>query len=137
MKFYTLAVVTLCAVFALAARPASTEERLGESGPQLAHMVYFTLAEDNAENQKKLVDACLKYLGDHPGTVYFSVGTLAEDFKRDLNDLKFDVALNLVFKDKAAHDTYQTSDRHTEFVEKNKELWSTVRVFDSYLAEKE
>lgn len=101
--------------------------------PQLAHMVFFTLAERNAANQQKLVDACEKYLGDHEGTVYFSVGTMAEDFKRDVNDRDFDVALHLVFKDKAAHDKYQTHERHLKFIEENKALWGKVRVFDSYV----
>jgi len=101
--------------------------------PQLGHMVFFTLAERNAANQQKLVDACEKYLGDHEGTVYFSVGTLAEDFKRDVNDRDFDVALHLVFKDKAAHDKYQTHERHLKFIEENKALWSKARVFDSYI----
>ena len=34
---------------------------------------------------------------------------------------------------KAAHDTYQDHPRHLRFIEENKELWSKVRVFDSYL----
>jgi hypothetical protein len=38
-----------------------------------------------------------------------------------------------VFKDKAAHDKYQTHERHLKFIEENKALWGKVRVFDSYI----
>lgn len=100
----------------------------------LAHMVFFTLANKSEANAQKLVDACHQYLDGHEGTVYFSVGTRAEEFDREVNATDFDVALHLVFEDKAAHDTYQEHPRHLEFIEKNKDLWSTVRVYDSYVA---
>ncbi|RUL86330.1 Dabb family protein [Tautonia sociabilis] len=100
----------------------------------LAHMVFFTLANRSEEDAQKLVDACQKYLSGHEGTVYFSVGTRAEELDRDVNVTDFDVALHLVFDSKAAHDTYQEHPRHLEFIEKNRSLWSGVRVFDSYLA---
>ena len=102
--------------------------------PQLAHMVYFKLKEPTGDNKEKLVVACKEYLSGHEGTVYFSVGVLAKDLDRDVNDLDFDVSLNLVFRNKAAHDTYQTHPRHLKFIEENKESWAGVRVFDSYLA---
>ena len=54
---------------------------------------------------------------------------------RPVNDKDFDVALNLVFRNKAAHDTYQSHARHQKFIEKCQANWDKVRVFDSYLAE--
>lgn len=105
--------------------------------PQLAHMVFFTLADDTPDNQHKLVAACDKYLTGHDGTVYYSAGAIAQDFDRDVNDRDFDVALHVVFANKAAHDKYQTHPRHLKFIEENKELWSKVRVFDSYVSGKE
>ncbi len=107
--------------------------RLTAAEPQLAHMVFFTLAEDNAANRESLVAACQKHLSDHEGTVHFSAGSIADDLNREVNDRDFDVALHLVFANKAAHDKYQTHPQHLEFIEKNKHLWSSVRVFDSYL----
>ncbi len=101
--------------------------------PHLAHMVFFTLAEDTPKHREQLVAACQKYLSDHEGTVYFSAGTIAEEFDRDVNDTKFDVALHLVFVNKAAHDKYQTHPQHLKFIDENKQLWSGVRVFDSYV----
>jgi hypothetical protein len=102
--------------------------------PQLAHTVYFKLKESSGDAKEKLVVACRKYLSGHEGTVYFSVGVVAKDLDREVNDRDFDVSLNLVFRNKAAHDTYQTHPRHLKFIEENKDSWSGVRVFDSYLA---
>jgi Stress responsive A/B Barrel Domain len=108
---------------------AADEKKVGEG--QLAHMVFFTLADPNESNRKRLVEACKKYLDKHEGVVYFSVGTLNSELKRPENDQQYDVALHLVFKDKAAHDRYQVHARHKAFIDDNKALWSKVRVFDS------
>lgn len=99
---------------------------------QLAHMVYFTL--NDASETDTLVEGCMKYLTNHPGLVYFSVGKRAEEFDRPVNDQQFHVALHAVFESKEAHDAYQTSPRHLEFIERCKALWKQVRVFDSYVA---
>jgi hypothetical protein len=99
--------------------------------PMIGHMVFFTLKESNPSNRQKLVDACKKYLDKHEGVVYFSSGALAEEFKREVNDRDWDVALHLVFKDKATHDKYQDHPRHQDFINENKETWKKVRVFDS------
>lgn len=100
---------------------------------QLAHMVFFTLKEPTAANRDALVAGCKKYLGGHKGTVHFSVGTRGKEFDRDVNATDWDVALHLVFENKAAHDTYQEHPRHLKFIEENKNLWGKVRVYDSYL----
>lgn len=120
-------ITTTAAVLAL----VSFAGQLDAAEPQLAHMVFFTLAEDTEENRDKLVAACQEYLSDHEGTVYFSVGVINEDLDREVNDRDFDVALHLVFANPKAHDTYQNHPRHLKFIEENKDLWSTVRVFDS------
>jgi Stress responsive A/B Barrel Domain len=99
----------------------------------LAHMVYFTLNESTPANADALVAACHKYLSGHPGTLYFSVGKLNPDLKRPVNDTGYDVALNVVFKDMAAHDAYQIAPRHLDFVKENKANWKSVRVCDSDL----
>ena len=107
--------------------------RLDAREPQLAHMVFFTLAEDSKENRDTLIAACQKYLTGHEGTVYFSAGSLADDLDREVNDREFHVSLHLVFANKKAHDTYATHPRHRQFIDQQKQLWSKVRVFDSYL----
>ena len=98
-----------------------------------AHIVFFTLKESTAENRDALVAACHKYLAGHEGEVYFSVGVLSEDLDRPVNDRGFHVAAHMIFKDRAAHDVYQTHPRHLEFIEEFLPKLETVRVFDSDL----
>jgi hypothetical protein len=124
-------VVTLVAAGIVGLVGREKSHAADEDGSMLAHMVYFTLKDKSADAKGKLVAACKKYLSKHAGTVYFSAGTLAEDLKREVNDRDFDVALHLVFKNRAAHDQYQTAKRHEQFIEENKENWTKVRVFDS------
>jgi hypothetical protein len=115
---------------------AYPDEKEASAEPMLGHMVFFTLNDSTPENRKKLVDACDKYLSDHDGTVYYSAGVVAEEFDRPVNVRDFDVALHVVFKDKAAHDVYQTHERHIQFIDENKSTWKQVRVFDSHIAGK-
>ena len=68
----------------------------------LSHDVYFSLKDNSPEAKRKLVAACKKYLSGHPGEVFFAAGTLAEEISWDISDRDFDVALHIVFKDKAA-----------------------------------
>lgn len=97
----------------------------------LGHMVYFTLKDRSSANIAKLVEACKKYLTGHPGTVLFAAGTLVPDLTRPVNQLDFDVALQLVFESREAHDAYQQDPRHLQFIEENKASWEKVRVFDA------
>jgi hypothetical protein len=98
---------------------------------KIGHMVYFSLKDNSPEAKRKLVEACRKYLAKHDGVIFFAAGTLAEEFNRPVNDRDFDVALHLVFKDKASHDKYQDAPSHNQFIEENKANWKKVRVFDS------
>jgi hypothetical protein len=97
----------------------------------LAHNVYFSLKDNSNPAQEKLLAACKKYLKGHPGTMFFSCGSLAQELKREVNDRDFDVALHVVFQDQAFHDKYQADRRHLQFIAENKENWKKVRVFDS------
>jgi hypothetical protein len=108
--------------------------RAAEPGKMLSHDVYFSLTDNSPEAKEKLIAACKKYLSGHPGTVWFAVGPLGEEFQRDVNDRDFDVALHLVFKNKAAHDQYAKAERHLKFIEEIKPNRKKVRVFDSYVA---
>jgi hypothetical protein len=100
---------------------------------QVGHMVFFKLKDSTEANRAKLVAACDKYLSGHDGVIYYSAGVIGDDFRRDVNDRDFDVALHVVFADKAAHDQYQTAPRHLKFIEECKPDWAKVRVFDSYI----
>lgn len=129
MTRFAVAVVVVGLALSFSARGVAAEKE----NRMLAHDVYFTLQDNSPEAQRRLVDACRKYLAGHPGTVWFSAGTRAPDFGRDVNDLDFEVALQIVFRDKAAHDQYQQDERHQQFIAESKANWKRVRVFDSYL----
>jgi hypothetical protein len=99
----------------------------------LSHDVYFTLQDASDAAADRLVVACHKYLKDHPGVLFFAAGRLAPEFQRPVNDRAFQVALHVVFTDKAAHDAYQQAPSHVKFIEENRANWAQVRVFDSYV----
>src|SRR5262249_30988511 len=100
----------------------------------LAHNVFFSLLDRSPAACQRLVTACQKYLAPHAGIVYFASGTRAAELARDVNDLDFDVGLHVVFSDQAAHDQYQNSEPHHQFIAENKANWRKVRVFDSVVA---
>ena len=101
-----------------------------EGKNMLVHNVYFKLKQSNEANRQKLVAACDKYLSDHPGTVFYTAGTVS-DLDRPVNDRDWDVGLHVIFKDQAAHDAYQDAPKHLKFIEENKDTWAKVRVFDT------
>lgn len=125
--------VHLAVILAIAVASVALAQATAAAEPQLAHMVFFTLKDSSDQAREKLVAACNKDLSDHEGTVYFSAGARANDMNRDLNVQDFDVALHLVFKNKAAHDKYAKHPRHLKFIKENREAWTRVRVFDSYV----
>jgi hypothetical protein len=100
---------------------------------KLAHHVFFQLTDRSPQAIASLVDACHKYLDDHPGVEYFAVGTRTPDLVRPVNDQVFDVSLHVVFATRADHDAYQTAPRHLQFIEEQRGNWASVRVCDSDL----
>jgi hypothetical protein len=98
---------------------------------KLAHIVYLTLKDKSPAAVQKQVELCKKYLTDHSGALFFAVGTRTPDLNREVNDKEFDVALHVVFKDRPAHDRYQSDPRHLKFIEESKPNWAKARVFDA------
>ena len=128
LVFGSLAQAALCFVVAMSASSSADQQ-----GAVRAHDVFFTLNDSTPETRKALVDACETYLTGHEGTVFFAAGTRTTELTRDVNDTDFDVSLHIYFEDEAAHELYQKHPRHAEFIEKMKDNWKTVRVFDSWV----
>ena len=97
----------------------------------LAHNVFFTLKDKSPEAIQTLVDSGKEFLSGHPGTVFFAMGSLNTELDRPVNDRQFEVALHVIFDSRESHDQYQVHQRHTDFIEANKDNWQQVRVFDS------
>ena len=98
---------------------------------QLTHCVFFALKDSTPENRQALLDDCNTYLRRPDGVVSLYAGARVSDLTRPVNDGDFDVSLVVVFVDRAAHDVYQDHPEHLAFIERNKETWKSVRVFDS------
>lgn len=96
----------------------------------LVHNVFFALKDRSPAAVQSLIDACKRYLTDHPGTVFFAAGGCS-DLARAVNDRDYDVALHLAFDSRESHDAYQTAPRHEQFIAEQKHNWAKVRVFDS------
>ena len=99
---------------------------------RLAHHVFFTLQDSSDQAVADLIAACQKHLDNHDGLIDFAVGRRDPELNREVN-AKFDVSLHCVFESRAAHDVYQTAERHLQFIEEQKANWSGVQVYDSNL----
>lgn len=100
--------------------------------PRLAHHVFFSLEDSSEAKIFSLIASCQKYLDGHEGVVDFAVGRRDPDLNRPVN-AHYHVSLHVVFRDRAAHDVYQTASRHLEFIALEKANWKQVQVFDSLL----
>ncbi len=98
----------------------------------VSHNVYFALTDASEKAVQTLIADCHTYLRPIPGIVYFSVGSILEEHQRDVNVRNFHVGIHVTFADKAAHDAYQACDLHNEFVDRNKDNWKDVKVYDMY-----
>jgi uncharacterized protein YceK len=97
----------------------------------LSHNVYFTLNDASDEKVTELINECHTYLKKHPGVMFFAAGQLSPEQDRRVNIRNFHVSLMVVFNSVESHDLYQTAPDHLTFIERNKDNWKEVRVFDS------
>src|SRR5262245_14860397 len=100
MKNVAIGVLAFCLASVLAVDALARFR--GAAEPKLAHMVFFELKDHSKEARQKFIASCEKYLSRHEGTVYFSVGTRAEDVDERVSVKDFDVALHVVFAGKEA-----------------------------------
>jgi hypothetical protein len=97
----------------------------------LFHSVFFSLHDRSDAAVGKLLGDCRKYLSNHAGILFFACGTPNQELTRPVNDRDFDVALQIAFDSKTAHDAYQDAAIHQRFISENKPNWRLVRVFDA------
>lgn len=82
-----------------------------------SHVVIFWTDPANPRAADDLVAGAQKYLSGIPDIQAFHCGKMVPSH-RPVVDQSYQVALNLTFPDKAAHDRYQAHPQHVEFVEK-------------------
>jgi hypothetical protein len=82
-----------------------------------SHVVIFWTKPENPRAADELIAGTEKYLKPIPGALSFHIGRMAPSH-RPVVDQSYQVALNVIFKDKKAQDDYQVHPLHTEFIEK-------------------
>ncbi len=106
------------------------EKKMSESKYGFIHIVFFWLDNDTPEVRKQqLIDDCHHLLGTVETVRKIEVGTPAGT-PRDVVDNTFGVNLIVYFDDKEGHDYYQEAEKHLEFIERNKDIWKRVQVYD-------
>ena len=85
--------------------------------PMFSHVVIFWTKPDVPDATEKLLAGAEQYLKPCPGVLHYHCGKMASSH-RDVVDQSYQVALNLVFEDKAAQDAYQAHPLHVDFIEK-------------------
>lgn len=95
-----------------------------------SHVVIFWTDPANPNATDALIAGANQYLRGIPGVLQFHVGKMVPSH-RPVVDQTYQVALNLVFPDKASQDAYQTHPQHVEFIEKVfKKVCQKVVVYD-------
>ena len=82
-----------------------------------SHVVIFWTDPKKTGAAQDLLAGAKKYLTGIPGILHFHIGQMVASH-RSVVDQSYQVALNIVFKDKATQDAYQEHPLHVEFVEK-------------------
>ena len=94
------------------------------------HTVYFWLKAGSTDVQKKqLLTDCRELLAAIPTVRKLYVGVPAGT-ARGVVDNTYGVGLTVLFDDAAGHDAYQPHPLHDRFIERNKETWDRVMVYD-------
>jgi hypothetical protein len=94
------------------------------------HTVLFWFNENADESKKRqLIDDCKSLLGSISTVRFLAVGTPAGT-SRSVVDNSYDVGLIVHFEDEAGHEHYQTAEKHLKFIERNRDTWARVQVYD-------
>lgn len=101
------------------------------AGPAVAHDVFFTLRDAGPEARAALVADCYGSLAGLPGVLELQAGERLEDATGEVNDTGYDVALRVLFEDRAALEAYAVDPAHLAFIERQRGNWAAVRVFDT------
>ena len=96
----------------------------------LTHTVLFWLKPETTPERRAQFESDLRALTAIPGSTRTVIGKPSTTEQRPVVDHSYDYALELDFKDLAAHDFYQDAPAHHEFIAKSREIWAKVQVYD-------
>ena len=100
----------------------------------LIHTVFFWFADDADPKRIAEFENDLKNLGKVLSISRYYYGPPAATPERGRVDHSYDMAVNIFFESVAAHDAYQIDPIHVSFVEKSKDLWEKVVVYDNQIS---
>jgi len=96
----------------------------------IAHHVLFWLKADSTSEQKDAFKKGLQSLQDIEVIKTIHIGTPAP-IERAVVDTTYTFSLVLFFEDLAAHDVYQVHPIHKSFLDKFRELFEKVIIYDA------
>ena len=98
----------------------------------LVHTVVFWLRKDLTPAQREeFRQEGLESLRPIKSVSELHVGTPAPIPPRPVVDASYSYAITALFKDVAAHDSYQVDPVHKAFVERFKPYWERVQIYDA------
>jgi hypothetical protein len=97
----------------------------------LFHCVYFWLKPELTPAQRAEFRRGVETLAGIKAVEKASIGVPAATEKRPVIDHSYDVALIIQCRDVAAQNAYQVDPIHLAFVEKFKDRWTRVQIYDS------
>jgi len=97
----------------------------------LVHTVIFWLKKDLSEDQQVVFTNEVKTLGEISSVESIHLGTPAPTPKRPVIEDSYDYAITVVLKDMDAHDQYQVDPIHLDFIDKCKDMWERVVIYDA------
>ena len=96
----------------------------------LIHTVFFWLKKSAPKSARAaLLKDCKAYLKT-PSVRRLWAGPPAPTPARPVINATYDVGITVVFDGLAGHDAYQEHPRHLKFIERNKQHWRKVAVYD-------
>jgi len=126
MKSRRKFIQTLSMAGAAATLPLTTFAKNPNSG-KMIHQVFFWLKDgEDVQDFKKEASV----LGKCRTVDNFYIGTPAPTEARDVVDNSYQVACTLFFDSLEDQATYQVDPDHLEFIKRNSDRWTSVKVYD-------
>jgi stress responsive alpha/beta barrel protein len=95
------------------------------------HSVFFWLKPDLSDEQRLAFRTAAESLRSIPSVRSLFLGAPALIPARPVVDASYTYALSITFDDIPGHDAYQVHPAHRAFVDKNRELWERVQIYDA------
>ncbi len=96
----------------------------------LVHSVYFWLKEGLSEEERAGFRAGLESLGGIPEVQALYVGAPADTPPRPVIESTYTYGLVVILAGMAEHDIYQEHPLHRQFLERFKDDWERIQVYD-------